>query len=103
MIQKKIWFSSFLGKQEEEKSPIVWKIKGGSLCSQIEKTTFIIGVFNRKENIYTCDSHCPFVKGLKARHCISGFYDYLFIFNFVDLVWGGHENVWKLVMIFNLN
>jgi hypothetical protein len=23
MIQKKIWFSSFLGKQEEEKSPIV--------------------------------------------------------------------------------
>jgi len=55
---------------------------------------------NRKEYIYTCDSHCPFVRGLKARHGINGFYDELFIFKFLDLVWGGHEKVWNLVMVF---
>jgi hypothetical protein len=37
---------------------------------------------NRKKDIYTCYSHCPFVRGLKARHGISGFYDELFIFKF---------------------
>jgi hypothetical protein len=55
---------------------------------------------NRKEDIYTCDSHYPFIKGLKARHGISGFYDELFIFKFLDLVWGRHEKVWNLVMVF---
>ncbi len=57
---------------------------------------------NRKLDIYTCDSHCPFKKGLKGRHGISGFYDKLFIFKFLDLVWGGHEKVWNLVMVFEL-
>jgi hypothetical protein len=78
-----------LGKQEEKKVSNCLKNK--------RRFPFFP---NRKEDIYTCDSHCPFVRGLNARHGMSGFYDELFIFKFLDLVWGGHEKVWKLVMVF---